>query len=148
MICKPLFTFLSVLLLWVAGSPCRAQGTSKEPWKANQLMPPAELAALLSKSEANLPLIFSIGPSPVIKGSIDVGSASEKANLEKLKTLISKLPKDADIVIYCGCCPFDRCPNIRPAFSLLNKNKFTHHRLLHLEHNIKIDWINKGYPRK
>jgi alkanesulfonate monooxygenase len=41
----------------------------------------------------------------------------------------------------------DRCPNIRPAFSLLNEMKFTHAHLLNLEHNIKTDWVAKGYPQ-
>ena len=75
-----------------------------------------------------------------------MGPAHEKENLEKLKRQLIPLPKDADIVIYCGCCPFEHCPNIRPAFSLLNEMKFSNARLLNLEHNIKTDWISKGYP--
>ncbi|HEY4149447.1 MAG TPA: rhodanese-like domain-containing protein, partial [Chitinophagaceae bacterium] len=79
-------------------------------------------------------------------GSIDIGPARDKDNLDKLKKQLLALPKDADIIIYCGCCPFEHCPNVRPAFSLLNEMQFTHHKLLNLEHNIKIDWISKGYP--
>ncbi|TAL48863.1 MAG: rhodanese-like domain-containing protein [Chitinophagaceae bacterium] len=124
-----------------------AQQTTEDPWKQNQLMAPADLAAILNNINAAKPVIFSIGPSAYIKGSIDVGDAKEKENLKKLKEQVSKLPKDANIVLYCGCCPFDHCPNIRPAFNLLNKMKFTNHKLLNLEHNIKIDWLNKGYPR-
>jgi hypothetical protein len=59
---------------------------------------------------------------------------------------LSTLPKDANIVIYCGCCPFVKCPNIRPAFTLLNKMGFKKHKLLNLSHNVKTDWIDKGYP--
>ena len=54
--------------------------------------------------------------------------------------------KKRNIVIYCGCCPFKDCPNIRPAFSLLNSMKFTNHKLLNLPLNLKTDWINHGYP--
>lgn len=117
-----------------------------EPWTARQLMAPADLASLLNNPNAKKPVVYSVGPGALIRGSIDMGPAHEKVNLEKLKEAISRLPKNADIVIYCGCCPFDRCPNIRPAFTLLNEMKYSNARLLNLEHNIKTDWVAKGYP--
>jgi hypothetical protein len=117
-----------------------------EPWTAKQLMAPADLAAVLKNPDAKKPIIYSVGPGALIKGSIDMGPANEKENLDKLKQALSRLPKNTDIVIYCGCCPFERCPNIRPAFTLLNEMKFTNAHLLNLEHNIKTDWVAKGYP--
>jgi len=126
---------------------CISQQTVQDPWKPNQLMAPADLAAIITSNNEPIPVILSIGPSAYIKGSIDIGDTKEKVNLEKLKEQVNKLPKDTDIVIYCGCCPFEHCPNIRPAFELLAKMKFTNYKLLNLEHNIKIDWLNKGYPR-
>lgn len=117
-----------------------------EIWKLNQLMPPADLAAIIKNPTATKPLIISIGPGAVIIVSIDIGPANDSANLEKLKHFLAKEKKDRDIVIYCGCCPFEHCPNIRPAFKLLNEMGFTNHKLLSLQHNIKIDWINMGYP--
>lgn len=122
------------------------QQQQTEPWSTKQLLDPADLAKILNDSKAKQPYIYSIGPAATIKGSIDIGPGQDKANLDKLKEQLSKLPKDADIVIYCGCCPFEHCPNIRPAFALLNKMKFTNRKLLSLQHNIKIDWINKGFP--
>jgi hypothetical protein len=50
------------------------------------------------------------------------------------------------VVIYCGCCPFAKCPNVRPAFSTLLGMGFKNPRLLNLSHNLKADWIDKGYP--
>jgi len=138
-------TLLFLLCFGIAVCKSSAQ-QSKEPWTEKQLMPPAELAAIINNDKAEKPVIFSIGPSAIIKGSIDIGMTKEKANLDKLKQQLSKLPKEKNIVIYCGCCPFEHCPNIRPAFELLNKMKFTNHKLLNLEHNIKIDWINYNYP--
>ncbi|HLF46875.1 MAG TPA: hypothetical protein VI548_10650 [Chitinophagaceae bacterium] len=123
------------------------QKTGDEPWKENQLMPLAELAAIINNPGIKQPVIFSIGPGAIVKGSIDIGAAKEKGNLKNLKLKLSKLPKNTWIVIYCGCCPFRDCPNIRPAFSLLNKMKFTQHQLLNLPKNIKADWIDKGYPK-
>ena len=118
----------------------------EEPWTQEQLLDPADLAKTLDNSKAKQPYVYSIGPGATIKGSIDIGPAQDKKNLNKLKQQLSKLPKDADIVIFCGCCPFQHCPNIRPAFTLLNDMNFTNQKLLSLQHNIKVDWIDKGLP--
>ena len=118
-----------------------------EPWTAKQLMAPADLAAIINDPDAKKPVILCVGPGALIKGSLDMGPAKEKINLEKLKQQLSKLPRDTNVVIYCGCCPFDHCPNIRPAFNLLNEMKFSNAHLLNLEHNIKTDWVAKGYPQ-
>ena len=50
------------------------------------------------------------------------------------------------VVVYCGCCPFEHCPNIRPAMAVLKEMNFTDYYLLNLLRNIKINWIDKGYP--
>lgn len=130
-------------LLWISAT-CFAPG--EDPWKADQLMAPADLARVIADPQAKQPYVFCIGPGAVIKGSIDMGPSRDSANLNKLRQQLSKLPKDATVVIYCGCCPFVHCPNIRPAFRLLTEMKFTHPLLLNLEHNIKTDWIDKGFP--
>ncbi|MBI4930545.1 MAG: rhodanese-like domain-containing protein [Bacteroidetes bacterium] len=119
-----------------------------DPWTEKQLMQPADLAKIISDSTAKKPYIYSIGPSATIPYAIDIGPGKEKGNIEKLKQQLSKLPKDANIVIYCGCCPFAPCPNVRPAFALLNEMKFTNHKLLNLSQNFKADWLDKGYPVK
>ncbi len=117
-----------------------------EPWTPGQLLEPSKLASILNDSTAAKPLILNIGPAGQIKGSTKMGAAKETENLKNLKEFLSKEEKDRMIVIYCGCCPFNVCPNIRPAFSLLNKMKFTNHKLLNLPNNLKMDWINYGYP--
>ena len=140
--------FILILAVFTTSLTACSQATTtqKEPWTQSQLLAPADLAKTLNDPNAAQPSIFCIGPQAVIKGSIDIGSTMEKANLSVLKEHLEKLPKDADIVIYCGCCPFSRCPNIRPAFDLLNKMQFTNHKLLNLPQNIKVDWIDHGYP--
>lgn len=120
--------------------------TGTEPWKDSQLLMPADLAATMNNPNAKKPIIICVGPGALILGSVDTGPAKEKENLDKLKQQLSGLPKNADIVIYCGCCPFEHCPNIRPAFNLINEMKFTNAHLLNLEHNIKTDWVAKGFP--
>lgn len=125
---------------------CSSAGS--EPWNAAQLMPPGELAAMIGDPDAAEPMIVCIGPGALIKGSVDVGQTGEEQNLEKLRQLLSRESRDKEIVIYCGCCPFEKCPNIRPAFSLLNEMGFTNHKLLNLATNLKTDWIDHGYPVK
>lgn len=139
---KKLLSFLPIVIIIFASFSLK----QTEPWKPSQLMPPADLAAIINSKTDAKPLIISIGPDALVVGSVDIGPANDKGNLDKLKQLLAKEKKDRSIVIYCGCCPFEHCPNIRPAFTLLNEMKFTNQKLLSLQHNIKIDWINKGYP--
>jgi hypothetical protein len=117
-----------------------------EPWREDQLISPGTLANIINDSAVAKPLIINIGPVNSIKGAVKIGPAKEKDNLKELKKLVSSTDKKRAIVVYCGCCPFKDCPNIRPAFSLLNSMKFINHKLLNLPHNLKMDWISQGYP--
>ncbi|GAB4045447.1 rhodanese-like domain-containing protein [Spirosoma litoris] len=117
-----------------------------EPWTPAQLLEPADLAATINDAKAAQPLIISIGPAATIKTSIGVGPGSEVENLAKLEKLLSKESKSRQIVIYCGCCPFAKCPNVRPAFTKLNELGFKNHKLLNISKNLKTDWIDKDYP--
>ena len=116
-------------------------------WTNKQLIEPSELANEINiKKDA--PFILSVGPGAVIPNSVDLGLASEKEGLDKLKQQLSSLPKDQKIVIYCGCCPFEHCPNVRPAINVLKEMNFTNYYLLNIPNNIKKDWIDQGYPVK
>jgi thiosulfate/3-mercaptopyruvate sulfurtransferase len=138
---RNLFLFIAAVLAITA-----LAFQTNEPWTDKQLMAPADLAKILNDAKSTKPLVYSIGFAGGIKGSKEMGAARDKVNLDKLRAEIEKLPKNSDIVIYCGCCPFANCPNVRPAFKLLNEMKFTNARLLNLSHNLKADWIDKGYP--
>jgi hypothetical protein len=89
---------------------------------------------------------LSIGPDAVIKGSQNMGPANDPQNLEKFKAYLKNVKKDKQVVIYCGCCPFDRCPNIRPAFKVLKEMGFKNAKLLNIPQNVKTDWLDKDYP--
>ncbi len=135
---------LALLTLFVGIAPLCSH--ADEPWTAQELKDPATLAAAIQDPKAAKPVIFNIGPVQQIKGAIAIGPTSSDKNLEKLKQQLAKVPKDKEVVIYCGCCPFRRCPNVRPAFELLKKMKFTNAKLLNLANNLNDDWISKGYP--
>jgi thiosulfate/3-mercaptopyruvate sulfurtransferase len=132
-----------IVLFTVCGFYILAQNPVN--WSDKQLMEPATLAATL-KAGKNIPTIISVGPGAIIPNSIDIGTMKETANLQKLKDQLSKLPKNTKIVVYCGCCPFEHCPNVRPAIAALKEMKFTNYFLLNIPKNIKTDWIDKGYP--
>ena len=141
---KERLSILTAILLIMIGASFMKKQT--EPWRPDQLMEPKDLAVILNSSTIVKPLIINVGPAGLIKDAVYIGPVHEKENFDKLKELLSKEKKDRQIVIYCGCCPFEHCPNIRPAFKLLNEMKFTNQKLLNLSHNLKTDWINNGYP--
>lgn len=114
-------------------------------WTSKQLMEPLRLAQAI-EAKQNAPVIVCIGPGATIPGSVNVGMVNEQEGVEKLKNQLSGFALDEEIVIYCGCCPFEHCPNVRPAIDVLKQMKFTNFYLLNLPKNIKTDWIDKGYP--
>ena len=115
--------------------------------KSGDLLAPSSLAKQLNKKDTtDLPIIYNIGPAGRIKNAVDIGATHDENNIEKLKEQLSKLPTNSKVVIYCGCCPFEKCPNIRPAFKLLQEMHFKNAQLLDLPQNLKTDWIDKGYP--
>ncbi len=135
-----LFLFITVFVI--------AQKTfaqNPQNWTSKQLIEPSELSQIIREGK-DIPVIISIGPAATIPNSVETGMAKEKENLDSFKNKLADLPKDAKIVIYCGCCPFEHCPNVRPAIAALKEMKFTNYQLLDLPRNIKADWIDKGYP--
>jgi len=140
-----IFLFFTIATSAFASCQFSSQGQN-DPWTQQQLLAPADLAKVLNDPKSPQPIIFSIGMQAIIKGSIDIGPAMAKENLDLLKQKLDKLPKNSNIVVYCGCCPFSRCPNVRPAMALLKSMQFTNYQLLNLPQNVKVDWIDKGYP--
>ena len=111
----------------------------------------ADLAAMLKKPAGERPLVIQVGFKVMfdqahIPGSEYVGPGSEDAGLERLRQRVANLPKDASIVLYCGCCPWSHCPNVKPAYAALAKMGFTNARVLSIPHNFGADWADHGYP--
>ena len=138
--------FLNSILIFAVLAGCSKSGNSSEPWTQSQLMEPSMLASIINDTTKKQPVILDIGSFGGVKNSVRIGPARDKANIDMLRETLGKYPKDADIVIYCGCCPFKDCPNIRPAFNVLKEMNFTNAKLLNLPHNLKTDWADKGYP--
>ncbi|HEX6915282.1 MAG TPA: rhodanese-like domain-containing protein [Chitinophagaceae bacterium] len=136
---------LTLFALLLVFTSCGADAQKPENWTADQLMQPADLAAALN-ARKDIPVIICVGPGAIIPNSVNIGPVNKPDGLEKLKAALDSIPKDRKVVVYCGCCPFDHCPNVRPAIDALKALSFKHYYLLNLPHNVKTDWIDKGYP--
>jgi rhodanese-related sulfurtransferase len=117
-----------------------------DPWSGGDAMAPEQLA-----KDVKSPLLIHVGfpvlyRSTHIPGSVYAGPGSTAEGVAALKKAVAGQPKDRDIVLYCGCCPMEKCPNIRPAFAALHEMGFTKVRVVSIPTNFKTDWIDKGYP--
>jgi hypothetical protein len=66
--------------------------------------------------------------------------------MAELKKVLASESRTRRIVLYCGCCPWEKCPNIRPAYSALREMGFTDLKVMIVPENLKADWVDKGYP--
>ncbi len=124
---------------------------SSDPWSAAQAVQAAEFAHELGEKSGTPPTVVYVGFHTLfagghIPGATFHGSASNEQGLAELKKWAEGLPRTMNLVIYCGCCPFEKCPNIRPAFTALNGMGFKKLRVLVLPTSFVQDWAEKGYP--
>lgn len=134
-----------IALAGITGHLVRAE----EPWSASEIMQPADLAARINANTAP-PVLCVAFPTLYrqrhIKGAVFAGPGNKPEGINTLKTTVSSFAKDAEVVIYCGCCPMDVCPNIRPSYETLKGMGFTKIRVLSIPRNMHNDWVTKGYP--
>ncbi len=115
---------------------------------SKQLITPEQLTQMMKSQK---PLILAIGPRSMyqqahITGSEYIGAGSSPEGLDALRARVKSLPKNQLIVIYCGCCPWNHCPNVHPAYKLLRDLGYTNARVLYMADNFGTDWVYKGYP--
>jgi len=116
-----------------------------------QLIQPDELVKAMQSSGGQKPVVLYVGPrlfytQAHIPGSEYIGPVGKAEGMDTLRARAKSLPHDGFIVIYCGCCPWDHCPNIRPAYQELEKTGFTKVRVLYLANSFGTNWADKGYP--
>jgi thiosulfate/3-mercaptopyruvate sulfurtransferase len=140
----------STFALWLIllAGLCLCQDVA-DPWPKPDLLEPAALAHEIQSAKA--PAIVCVAfpvlyRSKRILHAVGAGPGSKPEGIEALKQAVAGLAKDADIVIYCGCCPMERCPNIRPAYRALKEMGFTRIRVLDVPTNMHTDWYSKNYP--
>jgi len=101
--------------------------------------------------DTNVPLVIQVGFRVLyvqahIPGSEYTGPASSAEGIRQLRKRVEALPRTQSIVLYCGCCPWDKCPNVNPAYNELRAMGFTNVRVLYIADNFGKDWVDKGYP--
>lgn len=147
---QSLAAFIVICTAALAGQfALAAQPASSIP--ADQLVQPAQWAAKLKDGSASKTLMLHVGFKTMydqahIPGSEYVGPGNTGAGLQVLRDRVASLAKDAPIVIYCGCCPWTRCPNMAGAYEALKELGFTNVQAIFIEENFGKDWVDQGYP--
>jgi rhodanese-related sulfurtransferase len=116
-----------------------------------QLINPEELVKIIQSSKAAKPLMIDVGSHVLyeeahIPGSEYIGPASSEAGIQQLRKRVEPLPRGKFIVLYCGCCPWSHCPNVKPAADALQALGFTNVKVLYIADNFGVNWVDKGYP--
>ena len=142
-----------------AGSPRagKASGTQSvavavtDPWTQADLIQPEELARILRDRKGEKPTLVYVGfpllyEAGRIPGAEFFGPGRSAEGLASLKKWARGLRPNQPVVMYCGCCPWRECPNVRPAFKALREAGLKRLRLLYIPTNLVRDWVDKGYP--
>jgi hypothetical protein len=126
------------------------QRADSDPWTKAQTLQAADLAKELSDSKSTPTVVFvgfkRLYTSGHIKGAQFHGTAGSEEGLKELTAWATGIPRTTNLVIYCGCCPMEKCPNIRPAFKALQGLGFKNLRVLLLPQDFVTDWAGKGLP--
>jgi len=110
-----------------------------------------DMLKTLQTGSKEKPLMLQVGSHVLfsqahIPGSEYVGQASTEAGLQQLRQRVEPLARSKFIVLYCGCCPWGHCPNVKPANDALAAMGFTHVKVLYIPDNFGTNWVDKGYP--
>jgi enterochelin esterase-like enzyme len=125
------------------------QAVVADPWPKSAVMEPAVLAHALESPQP--PTVLCVAFSVLYRSkhivhAIEAGPGSKPEGLALLRKAVDGLPKDTDLVIYCGCCPMVKCPNVRPAYRTLKEMGFTRVRVVNIPTNMHEDWYSRNYP--
>jgi hypothetical protein len=150
-----MFALLLVLASSVAFSQFAQPNATPQPGSAfsipqAQWMQPEALSRLLQAAGTEKPLVLQVGSHVMfaeahIPGAEYAGQGSQPAGIEQLQNRVSALSRKQLIVLYCGCCPWNRCPNVGPAFAKLQEMGFSNVKVLYLADNFGTNWVEKGY---
>ena len=148
--------FRQILLVFIFGTVAIAVASLAFAYQAtlipaSRLVNPDELVKILQSSKGEKPLMIQVGSHVLyqqahIPGSEYIGPASSESGLQSLRKRVESLPRNKFIVIYCGCCPWSHCPNVKPADDALRAMGFTNVKILYIADNFGTDWVEKSYP--
>ena len=144
-----LTAFLVLLALPAQIFPVQAQSGSAPSIPQAALIQPAELASMLKGGPK--PTILQVGfrvmyDEAHIPGAVYAGPGSKDEGITALKEAAASLDKSQETVLYCGCCPWENCPNIAAAWRTMKEMGFSNLKVLYIPKNFGADWVEKGYP--
>jgi thiosulfate/3-mercaptopyruvate sulfurtransferase len=146
--------FVPVVLLLVALAAVAQSGPQPAPSDlppgSAALIQPEQLLKVLQGRGAKAAVLY-VGPRFLygqahIPGAEFIGPSSDSQSLQRLRKRAASLPKNVVVVLYCGCCPWEHCPNIRPAYKELQKLGFKNVKALYLANSFGTNWVEKNYP--
>jgi hypothetical protein len=148
---KLLFALLGMILLISALPRNLVFATPEDPWTSAETVEPAQLVAELHQEKDPHVTVIYVGVRTLyngahIPGAAYYGPGSTEQGLSELKKFAITLARNSDVVLYCGCCPLEKCPNLRPAFAAIKDLGFRRLRVLLLPTSFNTDWVEKGYP--
>ena len=116
-----------------------------------QLIQPEALNRLLQAGGTEKPLVLQVGSHVLfaeahIPGAEYAGPGSQPAGIQMLQNRVNALSRKKLIVLYCGCCPWNRCPHVGTAFAKMLEMGFTNVKVLYLADNFGTNWVEKGFP--
>jgi thiosulfate/3-mercaptopyruvate sulfurtransferase len=143
---KPVLILAAIALLSIS----KASGQASAIPTA-RLIQPEDLVKLIQTSDKEKPLMIQVGSHVLfsqahIPASEYIGPASSESGVQQLRKRVESLPRTKLIVLYCGCCPWGHCPNVKPADDALHTMGFTNVKVLYISDNFGTNWVDKGYP--
>lgn len=137
-------------------APAASAAVTKEPDQNAEIgkdarVSVADIAKGVQAKDPAAPKIIQIGfpdffKNAHIPGAIFGGEGSSKAGRETLAKTVKDWKRDTPIAIYCGCCPWEHCPNVLPAFKKLKTLGFTNVKAIEIHNDFDRDWVEAKLP--
>lgn len=141
----------SLAVLAVGAGACRKTDDSAAEDAIGPLLAPSALAARIDEIRAGKIAVLYVGPDVLfgrghVPGAKKLGPVESEEGRRALADALAKVPPESEVVVYCGCCPYRSCPNVRPASAAVRALGRTKAYVLDLPTRFATDWVEKGYP--
>lgn len=145
-------SMLTFILLAFTGPAQAGTAPLKPPAEStSSIMTIPQMAAALKTKNPPLPVHVGfefLYKQAHIPGSLFMGEGGSPEARANIMRKLKSLPNNRTLVLYCGCCPWDDCPNVDPLYQEAKTLKGKTIKLLEIPGNFEEDWTRKGYPVK
>jgi hypothetical protein len=146
MIFVSIIVFNSIII--VAQTGTKKPVNEKHPSLQYKTIECAELNTLIKNKTA--PIIINCGNQANILYAISIGELDQSGTWkQKLRTALRNKQLDKSfnksVVVYCGCCSSDNCPNVGPVIKELSAMGYKNVKGLYFFDGYGPEWKGKGY---